>query len=408
MVFVSLSAAIVALLTSAGLIKVIISVAHRLHLFEETDHRRTHTGDIPFLGGIGIALGFFVAAAGAYLVFLHFHPSRAFPARYLAALLVAGFTMHVTGVVDDLCSIPALRKLGLQLLAAGIAISGGVVIDQVSVFRVDAAIPLGALSIPLTALWIVGVSNAVNLMDGMDGLAGGVSLIVSAALGLWALLVGNLLLLMLCSALVGALVGFLLFNLPPARVFMGDGGSLFLGFTLAVLPLVHGGGAPAPFVLPALFLLLIVPAADTLAAIIRRTGRGIPFYEPDREHIHHKLQDLGLSARHALLLICAVCVLGAAAATVGLFANGPLRYGIPLTLGISTGLAVWLLYSVTPSAGSVARAAPAESLSRLTPSAYRLNGTNGTSRGHGSVVHLSSRHAAAGNSPLSQAAEKQA
>ncbi len=403
MVHESLSVVIAAFLISAGLIRVILVVAHKLSLYEKTDHRRTHSGNVPFLGGVAIFLGFCVAAAAAYTLLPQLHPARAFPVRYPAALLLAGFTIHITGVVDDLYGIPALGKLALQLLAAGIAVSGGVLIDQVSAGGIDEAIPLGALSIPLTVLWIVGVSNAVNLLDGMDGLAGGVSLIVAVTLGIWAVLAGNPLVLMLCSALTGALVGFLLFNRPPARVFMGDGGSLFLGFSLAVLPLLQGGGAPQPFVVPALMLLLIVPAADTLAAIIRRTARGIPFYEPDREHIHHKLQDLGVPTRQALLVLYAVCLLGAVSATVWLFAGGSLRFTLAPAVGVLTSLAVRRLYSIVPPA------APAETLSRLMLPVHRLGKANGTQRRHNSGISLHDRRPnhASQFPPVSQPEERE-
>ena len=362
MIFESAGAALVAGFTSLALTKLVISVARRFQLFEKTDNRRTHSGDIPFLGGIGIAVGFMVAASCAYLLFLRLHPARAFSTRYLAAVLLGISMIHVTGVVDDFRNIPAMRKLALQLMAAAIAISGGVLIEQVNIVGGSVVIVLGPLSVPFTLLWIVAVSNAVNLIDGMDGLAGGVSLIAVTTLGFWAYLTGDTLLLMLCASLVGALVGFLYFNLPPARVFMGDGGSLFLGFCLAVLPLVSGRGTPAPFPLPALALLLLVPAADTIAAIVRRAKRNVPFHTPDREHVHHKLQDLGLSARQALLVIYAFCIMGALSASAWLFMSGIPGMILRPAAGIIGAGALWWLYNHSVPEGAQ-HAAPARTSS---------------------------------------------
>jgi UDP-GlcNAc:undecaprenyl-phosphate GlcNAc-1-phosphate transferase len=176
-------------------------------------------------------------------------------------------------------------------------------------------------------MWVVSISNAVNLIDGADGLAGGVALIAALFMGVIALGQGSLVSAALAFAIVGSLAGFLVFNLPPARIFMGDSGSLSLGYILAVLPLLGlqrgepGLMAIAPF--PVLTLLYI-PIVDTLLAIIRRIGRGLPVHSADREHIHHRLIDRGIHGRRLLSVIYGAMVLFGFVATAWYeIAHGP-------------------------------------------------------------------------------------
>jgi UDP-GlcNAc:undecaprenyl-phosphate/decaprenyl-phosphate GlcNAc-1-phosphate transferase len=178
-------------------------------------------------------------------------------------------------------------------------------------------VDLGVLSLPVTVAWIVGVINAVNLIDGLDGLASGVALTVLGAFGLLAAVDGVDPTLPIIAATIGAAVGFLAYNLHPATIIMGDTGSMFLGFVIAAvgISLTQDGVRPvAPWV-PV--VALAVPIADTIWAILRRTARGAPFFQADREHVHHQLLRQGLSQRDAMLTLTAVSA-GLALIAVGL------------------------------------------------------------------------------------------
>jgi UDP-GlcNAc:undecaprenyl-phosphate GlcNAc-1-phosphate transferase len=222
-------------------------------------------------------------------------------------LVLAGLiVMHWMGLYDDFVNLPAVLKFLIQI-GAGVLVAGAGVLLRV----ID--LPwIGEVSLPtwaafvVTILWVVSSANAVNLIDGADGLAGGVSMIAALFMGIIALAQGNLTAAVLSFALVGALAGFLVFNLPPAKIFMGDSGSLSLGYVLAVIPLVglqRGDPGAMPVAALPVLTLMFVPFVDTLLAIIRRVSRGLPVHSADREHIHHRLIDRGIAGRRLLAVI---------------------------------------------------------------------------------------------------------
>ena len=287
------------------LIPAILKLSHRFEWYDEMNSRKIHTEDTPRLGGVGIFLSFVIVAA----IILVTRGEGIRAARYLP-LLVGVVIIHFLGLLDDFINLIAGRKLFLQVLAALVVSLGPFRIDSLAIPFVDGAISLGWLAYPVTILWIVSISNAVNLIDGADGLAGGVSAIAALFVGTIAAHAGSMTLALLAFALVGAVVGFLVYNFPPARIFMGDSGSLLLGFLLATLPLIgfnEGSGFPAVPVITLLFL----PILDTLMAISRRLSRGLPVHQADREHIHHRLIDRGFGPRRLLITIySASAVLG--------------------------------------------------------------------------------------------------
>jgi UDP-GlcNAc:undecaprenyl-phosphate/decaprenyl-phosphate GlcNAc-1-phosphate transferase len=303
---------IAALVVNVLLTALIRGAAHRFHLFDRIDHRKTHQGEIPALGGIGIFVSFAVAGLVAVLV-AHGDPRAViFSWRYLS-ILVGAALMHVTGVVDDMIDIPAARKLLLQIAAAALVVSGGTALWSISLPFLPFPVPLGILALPLSVLWIVALSNALNLVDGIDGFAGGIALFAALAFGVIGLSRGDILVATIAGALAGAVLGFLVHNFPPARIFMGDGGSLFLGFALAVLAMMGSGNAGGvPVVIP--IVLLAVPILDTFTAITRRTRRGLPIHAPDNNHFHHRLLRLTGSPRRTILyayLLNGLCAIGA-------------------------------------------------------------------------------------------------
>lgn len=275
--------------------------------------RKVHTKPIPRLGGVGLVAGFLAALLAAALMWPEAAASlRAQPLTLVA--VVGGVSLALLGLADDFLNLRARHKLLVQLAVAFGAWALGVRVEWLGA---PFGMPqdLGLLSLPVTMFWVVGVVNAVNLIDGLDGLAAGVALfatLVCLALGLMA---GDLVSVVLALALVGTLLGFLVFNFNPASIFMGDTGSMFLGFLLAVLSLRtagHGQGAAAVLV-PV--VLLGLPLLDTTLAITRRAAMGRPVFSADKEHVHHRvMRRFGLKHRDTVLVLYAVCaVLGAAA-----------------------------------------------------------------------------------------------
>lgn len=285
---------------------VILAVAHRFNWYDDTDHRKIHSEDTPRLGGIGIFLAFLlVTVVGLQLVV---PAGRLMPwsGRSLVLMVAGLLAMHGLGVYDDFTNLRAPLKFFVQIVAASLVAFSGATLQIISIPLVGIISIPGIIAFPLTVFWIVSISNAVNLIDGADGLAGGVAMIATLFLGIIAFGQGSLFPAVIAFALFGAVAGFLVFNFPPARIFMGDGGSLTLGFALAVIPLlgITGNSSP-PLPVPVLpvLTLLYVPILDTILAIVRRVRRGLPVHSPDREHIHHRLIDRGVHGRRLLAII---------------------------------------------------------------------------------------------------------
>ena len=163
------------------------------------------------------------------------------------------------------------------------------------------------MAIPLTILWIVGITNSLNLIDGIDGLSSGISIIAAMIYGFVFLLYGQFLSAIICYALVGALFGYLFFNFPPAKIFMGDSGSLFLGFILAILPIITFPTSGTSLILP--ITMLSIPILDVIAAIWRRKREKQNIFTPDRHHVHHKLMNMGVNNRNILAIVYGFCLI---------------------------------------------------------------------------------------------------
>ncbi len=270
------------------------------------DNRRMHDHPIPRMGGLAIFLGFILSV----LVFLPLTPE-------LRGMLLGSVIIVMLGILDDIFALPALPKLLVQIGAALVAVLHGNRIDFLSnpnIFSSDPYWELGWLAIPITVLWIVGITNAVNLIDGLDGLACGVSTISSMTLLVIALFVKEPDVAILMGALAGGGIGFLPYNLNPAKIFMGDTGSTFLGFILAVVSIqgLFKFYAIISFAVP--FLMLGLPIFDTCFAILRRVSHGQSPMAPDRGHIHHRLIDMGFSQKQAVAVLYVIsAILGLSA-----------------------------------------------------------------------------------------------
>ncbi len=268
------------------------ALAIRMNAVDIPNERKVHTRPIPRIGGLAMAVGTFVSL----LVFAELD-------RFLAAYLCGGFALVLIGLVDDFKELSARFKFGGQILAAGIAVwPGGVNIISFGSLLPDGwFLPLW-LAVPLTMFVIVGVTNAINLADGLDGLAGGVSLLIVVGIGYLAFQVNCLPVVLICLALAGALFGFLRFNTHPATIFMGDTGSQFLGYSVAVLSisLTQNHRALSPL-LP--LLLAGVPILDTLTVMTSRIAKGQSPFVADKNHLHHNLMHLGLPHPESVLVI---------------------------------------------------------------------------------------------------------
>ncbi len=288
-----------------------IKLAHKIGAIDKPDQRKVHARSMPRLGGLSIFLAFIVTMA------LFLDVSGPY-----AGIIYGAVIIFAAGLLDDIYSLSPWFKLGSQILAATVAIYFGVLVNFVT-NPFDGQLNLGFLAIPLTLLWIVGISNAVNLIDGLDGLAAGVSAIAATTLGIVALIQGETVAAMAAFILVAALLGFLPYNFYPARTFMGDCGSNFLGFTLACLAIMALAKGAAVVSLFVPIVILGIPIFDTFFAIIRRIQNKTPIFKPDRGHLHHRLMALGNSHRKSVIIIYGISAFFALIAVALSFTQSP-------------------------------------------------------------------------------------
>lgn len=295
------------------------------------DARRMHDHPIPLMGGLAIFIGCIVS------LLLFADIDRALRGILLGATIIVG-----VGIVDDIHPLGAGIKLLFQILSALIAVWHGVVIQFVAnpfMFLDKQFLDFGIWAIPITVIWIVAVTNAMNLIDGLDGLADGVSTISALSMLFICILMGNLEIAIIPAALAGACLGFIPYNKNPAKIFMGDTGSTFLGFMLATVSVIglFKFYAIISFLIP--FLILGFPIFDTVSAFTRRILKGQNPMKADRSHTHHKLIDMGMNQKQA------VVTLYHASAALGIFAvmvvsKGHVKAILAVVALIATGITV--------------------------------------------------------------------
>lgn len=286
----------------AGLISYAMTPAVRVLAFKigaidiPLDQRRMHKKPIPRIGGLAIYVGF----AAATMIFCEVSPS-------LISIWIGGLILVVLGMLDDVYRLNAVLKFLVQIGAAAIAVFNGIVVDNISI--AGRYYVFGVWSIPITILWIVGLTNAINLIDGLDGLSCGVSAICSTSILGVVLLMGDTSSALIMALLTAACCGFLPFNKNPAKIFMGDTGALFLGYTLAVMSVqgVFKVHTVVSFLVP--MAIFALPLLDTTIAILRRLISGRSPFSPDRGHLHHKLIDMGFTQKNAVRILYAICAL---------------------------------------------------------------------------------------------------
>lgn len=294
-----LAAMLCAALISFATTPAVRVLAHKLKAIDiPIDNRRMHKKPIPRLGGLAIYLGFVLTT----LIFC----STLTPT--ITAILIGGTLIVLLGMMDDIFRLKASVKFIFQIGVAFIAVWQDIMVERIYIAGNE--IEFGAWAIPITVIWIVGLTNAINLIDGLDGLSCGVSAISAASLLLVSILMGdNHAATLLMAILVGSCVGFLPFNLNPAKIFMGDTGALFLGYTLSVISIegVLKMHTLVSFIIP--ILIFAFPIFDTAFAFIRRILHGKSPFSPDRGHLHHRLIDMGLNQKQTVAILYAVCAI---------------------------------------------------------------------------------------------------
>lgn len=327
----------------------IVPVVRRCGLYwgitDAPDARKQHTRPMVRLGGVGIVLGFSLALLLTWQLggFAELEPSK----DLLIWTTLAGcLCFFVIGLADDLFALPPLPRLALQLGVSTVVWSEGVRIGTIELPFAWGGQPASSLDLPdwlsllATVIWLVGITNAINWLDGLDGLAAGVSGIAAVGLLSVSFSLHQPAAGLLAAALAGSCLGFLRHNFNPARIFMGDGGSYFLGFSLAAISIVGPakGLTSVSLLLP--LLILSLPLADMSAVIMGRLSEGrSPFY-PDRRHLHHRLLRTGLSHRRTVLLIYAFTQWLAALSLV--LVDAEMRF---LWLALATAVLIWVLVS---------------------------------------------------------------
>lgn len=328
--------AVIGFLVSWGLIPVILNVCRRTGgANRDKCFHQTAKSPVPRLGGIAIAAGFAaVVLAAAYF-------SGDDVSRELLTVVFGALAMFGLGILDDLHPIGARQKLVGQIAIAAVVALGGSSIDMVTNPFTGTTYSLGGWSVVVTVLWLVALTNLINIIDGIDGLAGGISLMLMVLL-VHASLGSSPFLLLLAVGMIGVLVGFLYFNFPPARIYMGDGGAYFLGFLIGGLTLVTAQKGTVAAALVAPVFALALPIIDVALAIVRRGLKGLPVFRPDRRHIHHRLVDFGFSHRRTLLTLYVLSTLFLLMAFGVFWSQGRL---VPLFLGISFLVVIYIVHS---------------------------------------------------------------
>ena len=287
--------AVLALVFSLLLVPLVAKLAIKIGAVDKPNARKVHTRIMPRMGGLAIYISFFA------VLFLSQGMTR-----QLLGLFLGGTVLVLVGIVDDMKDIPAKVKLCGQILAACIVVGFGVRVDFMTYIFFGGMFQLSILSAQITVIWIVAITNAVNLIDGLDGLAAGISTISAITMAIVGYASGQYLMASMAMILIGATLGFLKYNFHPASIFMGDTGSMFLGYNLSVLAVM---GFAKSFTLLSLvppLLVLAIPILDTLFAIIRRKMNNKPIFKPDKNHLHHCLLKYGFSHRDTVLVIYAV------------------------------------------------------------------------------------------------------
>lgn len=301
----------------------VIRLARKHEIVDRPDgHRKLHGVAMPLGGGMAVWIGLLATIAAIYIYGTVWGVELLPPGRFLAALALAATTICIVGLVDDRYGLRGRQKFAGQILAVTVLVLAGFVIENVNVFGWH--IQLGLLALPFTYFWMLGAINALNLMDGMDGLATTLGVIMSAAMAAMAALSGHPADALLAVIMFGALVGFLPYNFPPARIYLGDAGSMLIGLVLGALAIRGSLKGPATVALAAPVAIWAILIFDVGMAVLRRKLTGQSLYASDRGHLHHCLLRKGYGSKKALAWIGGLCALTAIGALVGVYQRNEL------------------------------------------------------------------------------------
>lgn len=312
-------------------------IARKLNVIDVPNHRKIQKKPVPLLGGLAIAIGTFF---GLY----YLRPDYALFNAYIIGAII----MLITGILDDKISLKPLVKLCFQFFAILTIIYAGVIIEKITLPFFDVIELSISLSIAITFLWMFGITNAINLIDGLDGLASGSSAIAILSVFIMALMDGQLFVASLCIVLIGSNIGFLFHNFYPASIYMGDTGSLFLGYSIGFISILGLFKKVTLFSFIVPIILLAFPIFDTLFAIIRRLLNGEKIMKPDKKHIHHQLLAAGFSHRNTVLIIYGISSIFALLAII--FSKTSMEYSI-----IIFSIWMFMIYVLAEIVGIVGR-----------------------------------------------------
>lgn len=316
---------LVAVVASYILTPQVIQLAKKIGAMDAPDARKVHVQPVPRLGGLAIYFAFMIAMFCTVEI-----------TTEIIGLIIGATIIVIVGIIDDLKNLPARVKLLGQIIAAAVMVLFDIRIDWITNpfggYIFDDVIYLEYLAVPVTLFWIVGLTNTVNLIDGLDGLAAGVSMIASITILLVALQQNDIMIAVLMAALAGSAFGFLHYNFNPAKIFMGDTGSMFLGYILAGVSILGAVKSAATIALIVPIFALGLPILDTTFAIVRRYMSGKPIFKPDRGHLHHRLLDLGFTQKQAVLLMYVI--------------SGMLGLSAIALTEVSSGLAIGIVLAV--------------------------------------------------------------
>lgn len=298
------------------------NLAHRYDITAKPNHRTIHLHTTPLLGGTAVYLAYLV---GIFLVFLLAREKYAALLSENLSFILAGTLVLLLGIYDDIKGASSYEKFSVQIIAALVVILSGYQISTI-VNPFGGVIKLGWFSYPITILWLVTISNAFNLIDGLDGLASGIGLGAALIMMLVALWGQNLVSALPAAILAGAIAGFLVFNINPAKIFLGDSGSLVIGFWLACFSINGTFRTENAVAIVIPIIVFSLPILDTFMAFFRRVRRGIHPFRADRKHIHHRLLYLGLNQRQVMLVLVGISY------AWGLVAFGMVALGNPFSL----------------------------------------------------------------------------
>jgi UDP-GlcNAc:undecaprenyl-phosphate GlcNAc-1-phosphate transferase len=284
---------LISAITALVITPLVSRLAVKLGAVDKPDHKRkSHNGIKPSMGGLAIFIG---AAAG----FIYLQPAS----PEMNAIILGALIMLITGILDDIFELKAIYKLIGQTAAAVTVVSSGLIIEKLTIPFMGTVFFNDVIGIAITIFWILAASNAINLIDGLDGLAAGVSAIALSSILVMAVIDARLLVVYLTVILVGSILGFLFHNFHPAKIFMGDTGALFLGYSIAIVAMLglFKNVAFFSFIVP--IIVIAIPVFDTILAIIRRAMNNQSIATADKQHIHYRLMKMGYTHRQSVLII---------------------------------------------------------------------------------------------------------